>query len=338
MFLSQEGEGKRSVPVLHPDAAPTQIATQIAQAQTSQAQTPQAQTIQVMTTQAMTRIPAPIEVPAAPAEPLPAPGADRWGMVIPKMSRPAARPSEISLPEPPPKIADPAPRHLPTPDISVTSFIAPRFGSIERESSRKVPLSLGLGIGGGMVLVLAGAFFYTPAATPRQDSTPLILKAGPAVPVGPAQWIPLAQWPRHISMLRGSTGLTDFRMEFAGQINTKALGWIFRTQDSKNFYAMKLEIVNPGPAAAVVLKRFAVIDGRDQPVMQIRTTQSSRPGALYKIRTEGVGDHFTTWLGDKKIDEWTDARLHTGAAGLFSEAGESGTVPGQMAVMPLLRK
>ena len=58
-------------------------------------------------------------------------------------------------------------------------------------------------------------------------------------------------------------------------------------------------------------------------------------GGRYKIRFEAVGDHFTTWLQDRKVDEWTDARLKTGGAGVYSEGIEQSTLHGDFRVTPL---
>ena len=51
---------------------------------------------------------------------------------------------------------------------------------------------------------------------------------------------------REISILRPSLNLTDYRIEFQAQIESKAIGWVFRAKDRKNFYVAKLEIVKPG--------------------------------------------------------------------------------------------
>ena len=44
-----------------------------------------------------------------------------------------------------------------------------------------------------------------------------------------------------------------------GQIETKAIGWVFRAADPKNYYVAKIEIVKPGLEPTVALVRFAVI-------------------------------------------------------------------------------
>jgi hypothetical protein len=44
---------------------------------------------------------------------------------------------------------------------------------------------------------------------------------------------------------------------------------------------------------------------------------------MYKIQFDAVGNRFTTYVQDQKIDQWTDDRIKTGGVGFFSDAGES---------------
>jgi len=308
--------------------------------------------------------PAPVENPAldGPAETASgdrAGHADRWGMVIPKMSRPAARPSGT-----PPKTwisesqgarldaehrAQP-PRQLPASQEKAVadpvsagrgiggSFLAPQVSAIAPGLLRGVPLPMAIGASAAGVLLVAGLLLLTPQRpVGPKEPAPVVVKLGPALPAGKADWVPVAVWPRRISVVRGSTSLTDFRMEFQGQINAKAMGWVFRAQDAKNFYAMKLEMAGSGAESKVVLKRFAAIDGRDEPVTQIPLAKGFGPDAIFKVRTEGMGDKFTTWISDNKVDEWTDGRLRAGGVGLYYDPGESGTVVGKVAIYPELR-
>jgi hypothetical protein len=285
---------------------------------------------------------APIAEPAAP---------DRWEMVIPKMTRPAAtRPVKKLLSEEPaartrfldtPPATEPVSDRLPNVDgnrggSDAVDMRPPAFGSITQQPARAVSLPVMIGIA-LTILLAAGLLVFTPSKSSAVVPE-IVVEAGTALPMGPARWVPLTAWPRQVSLVRGSDKLSDFRMDLQGQIRPQPLGWIFRATDSKNFYAMKLEVVKPGPGASLVLKRFAVIAGQDQPVMQIPLALPVRPGAIYKIRTEGVGDRFTTWVMDQKIDQWSDTRLAAGGVGLYNERGAQGAWVGDIAVFPLLRK
>jgi hypothetical protein len=81
-----------------------------------------------------------------------------------------------------------------------------------------------------------------------------------------------------------------------------------------------------------------VIDGRDQPATQIPVTIAVQPGASYKVRTEAVGNRFTTWIADRQVDEWTEERLADGGVGLYNDHGEPPTVVDGLAVFPLVKK
>ena len=65
--------------------------------------------------------------------------------------------------------------------------------------------------------------------------------------------------------------------------------------------------------------------------------QTSSRFLLVKFSTDG--DHFTTWVQDQKVDDWTDARLKTGGVGLYSDRGESRNLKnGSLRVAPLVIK
>ena len=118
----------------------------------------------------------------------------------------------------------------------------------------------------------------------------------------------------------------------------KGLGWVYRAQDSKNFYVSKIELEKAGLNPKYVVAHYAVIGGVDQARTQMPLSATVPLGGHYKIRFEAVEDRFTTWLQDQKVDEWSDARLKTGGAGLYSEGVEQSTLYGDFRVTPLPRE
>jgi len=132
--------------------------------------------------------------------------------------------------------------------------------------------------------------------------------------------------------------LTDYRMEFQAQIDEKAIGWIYRASDPKNYYVNKLEIVKPGLEPTIALVRFAVINGEEQPRAQFPLSIPVRLDTLYQIRFDAVGDSFTTYVQDQKVDQWTDGRLKTGGVGLYNERDERMSLKGSVDVVPLVVK
>lgn len=208
----------------------------------------------------------------------------------------------------------------------------------------QIPMAAKIGI---VVVLLAGigvliTLSSKSGGAPPVSSSSGSVVAGSALPSGDAGWItdwgaePGVRRSRQISILRSSQTLTDYRIEMEGQIDTKAIGWIFRAADPKNYYVTKLEIVKPGLEPTIALVRFAMINGEEQVHAQLPLRMQFRRDALFKIRFDAVGNRFTTYVQDEKVDEWTDDRVKTGGAGLYSERGEAATLKGSMNVVPLV--
>jgi hypothetical protein len=190
-------------------------------------------------------------------------------------------------------------------------------------------------IAGAAVIAIGGFLLLTS----RGDAGPNVTISAPA---GSDQWItnfaPEAKLQRKVSVLRSSMGLVDYRLDFESSIGIKALGWVYRAQDSKNFYTGKIELEKAGLNPHYVIAHYAVIGGVDQPRAQAPLKITVPLGGHYKIRLEAVGNHFTTWIQDQIVDEWTDERLTVGGAGLYREGVEQSTLHGDFRVTPLKKK
>lgn len=251
----------------------------------------------------------------------------------PKIAKPK---DEVKLPAP---LA--APYSSPASDLGLPKLsLQPQTGLWGR-----LPFAAKIAIVVVMLAAVGGAIVLSSksgsATTSAVSHTPTVVE-GNALPAGDAGWItdwgadPGVRRTRQISILRSSQTYTDYRIEMEGQIETKAIGWVFRAADPKNFYVTKLEIVKPGLEPTVALVRFAVINGEEQVRAQIPLPLKVRRDTMYKIRFDAVGNHFTTYVQDEKIDEWTDDRVKTGGVGMYSERGEAATLKGGVNVVPLL--
>jgi hypothetical protein len=201
---------------------------------------------------------------------------------------------------------------------------------------------IGLVVVAGLVF---GGIYLSKQNTAPAVKAPVVVAAGTVLSSGDAGWEtdwapdpPLSKRQRRVNVMRASQSLSDYRLEFEGQIETKALGWVYRASNPKNFYVEKVEIVKPGLEPVIRLVRFAVVDGVEQPHQDVPLTVKVRPDTMYKIRFEAVGDHFTTWILDQKVDEWSDSHISTGGVGLYSEAGESLSLKGGLNLAPLVVK
>jgi hypothetical protein len=131
---------------------------------------------------------------------------------------------------------------------------------------------------------------------------------------------------KQIAIFRPSMAMTDYRFEFRGQIERKALGWIFRASDSKNYYVMKLAMIKPGANPIVALIRYAVINGKETTRTQVVLPFGVALDTLYHVRFEVKGDKFTTYIQDKLVDYWNDDRIKVGGTGFYNDNGERGQI------------
>ncbi len=277
-------------------------------------------------------------------------------MVIPKTSRPGVRPSPVPLLPLPPGRVEPVKTAAERPrrsafevphresETSETDCGFQTLGAFPRKPVQGLSAAMKLGLKMLLAMAISAVLFFTIANTTRLP-TPFAAasEAGPPLEVGLAGWIPGFATPGRsqggrVSVLRGSQKLTDFRLEFRGQIVSKAFGWVVRAKDAKNFYVMKLEIVKPIPESKGVLTRFAVIDGQEEPRVQVPLAMPLRPNAVYNIRVDALGSTLTTWFQGQQIDRWVAPQIQAGGVGLYTELGDRGTLEGPMAVSTLRAK
>jgi hypothetical protein len=226
-----------------------------------------------------------------------------------------------------------------SPSEEPADICPPTLSLIPENTWSKRSLAVKAGLAGALVLASVGILLLTLPA--HQPESPAARAKDPWVPlaIGQTGWIndfssshDPSGWLPRLSVLRGSLNLTDFRLELQGQIENKAFGWVFRARDSKNYYVTKIEVVKPGLNPTAALKRFAVIDGQEQPRAQIPLSIPVRPDTIYQIRLEARGTSFSTWVQGEKVDQWIEPELSSGGLGLYSERRERGTLIGTVAV------
>ena len=129
--------------------------------------------------------------------------------------------------------------------------------------------------------------------------------------------------PGHMALLSGSLPMADYRLEFLGQIEKKAMAWVFRAADPHNYYATKLVETNPGPAAKYFIVRYEVIGGRERLRIQLPLPVTGRAKTMFHVREEIRGAQFTTYLDGRLVDTWSDSSLARGGVGFFADPGET---------------
>ncbi|WP_031498483.1 hypothetical protein [Bryobacter aggregatus] len=128
--------------------------------------------------------------------------------------------------------------------------------------------------------------------------------------------------PRQLALYTPSLGLEDYRFEFLGAIEQKALSWVFRAADLRNYYVSRLELTRPGPIPTVELVRYAVLDGKAGPRKVIPLPFQGRMDTIYRVRLDVNGSDFVTTVQGQVVDVFTDARLARGGIGFYADAGE----------------
>ena len=129
--------------------------------------------------------------------------------------------------------------------------------------------------------------------------------------------------PGRLALLAGTETLADYRFEFLGEIDKKAVGWVFRAADARNYYATKLVASKRGPETAFFIVRYAVIDGHERLKMQLPLPLAASAKTLHRVRVEVRGTEFTTYIDGQVADTWSDASLARGGIGFFADPGEA---------------
>jgi hypothetical protein len=132
--------------------------------------------------------------------------------------------------------------------------------------------------------------------------------------------------PGPLAIYRPTQGLSDYTFEFLGQLDRKALSWVFRAQDFNNYHAQRLLITRGGPLPTVVLQTWSVIDGKPGPKRETVLPFVSQRDMLYRIRLEAKGDDFALSIQGHLVDFWSDGRLKAGGVGLFANRGQESRV------------
>ncbi len=217
-------------------------------------------------------------------------------------------------------------------DIEAPSFGSGQTGSASWMGTLKGKLAVGAA---AIVVCVAGyVIFGGKPQTPTANTTAAASdKAGPSIMVGGGGWV--EGWAgdpagthtgRQITIYRPSLKLSDYRIEFKGEIETKSLGWVFRASDPEDYYAMKLAIVTPGLAPKIALVKSLVSHGRETQVGKVPIDLNVRLDTLYTVRVDVRGPKFTTYVQGQQVDTWNDDRLQSGGVGFLNEREERGRI------------
>jgi hypothetical protein len=132
--------------------------------------------------------------------------------------------------------------------------------------------------------------------------------------------------PGGLRLLKDSLAMTDYQIEFMGEVEQKGMSWVYRAKDAKNYYAGKIVVSKPGPLPRANLVRYAVIGGAEHARVSIPLPVVARADALYKVQMNVRATDFSTVVNGAMVDSWSDSRLPAGGVGFFADAGEVATL------------
>lgn len=132
--------------------------------------------------------------------------------------------------------------------------------------------------------------------------------------------------PGPLAVFKPTTEMTDYHFQFLGEIDQKALGFAFRAVNLDNYYAVKLQVVKPGPLPLVRLVRYAVINGKEGRHMEKPLPINARPDTLYRISVDVRGSDFTVMAQGQVVDFWSDQSFPRGGVGFFCARGEKARI------------
>jgi hypothetical protein len=132
--------------------------------------------------------------------------------------------------------------------------------------------------------------------------------------------------PGPMRLWRPTLTAKDYRVQFLGQIEKKAVAWSFRASDASNYYASKIVLRRPGEVAGASLVRWAVINAHADAPVELPLPVTLQRDKPYEIAFAAAGSSFRTSIDGHMVDEWVDKRLKTGGVGLFSDQGETALI------------
>ena len=203
-------------------------------------------------------------VSTAPAAPAPAPmtldtaviapgearaaAAAQWEMVIPKMTRPPARPVVDRLPFPPSRPALAAPP-APVSEKASVEYVPPSLLQAAPEGTFLARFWRQIALAGVAVLVLAWLLWGTSGSDASRHNTPTWSHRYSSPPG------------RLLSLYEPSRGEADYSTEFTWVPDAKGAGLVLRVRDENNYYATRLTLQQSAPHLELAEEHFSVLSG-----------------------------------------------------------------------------
>lgn len=128
--------------------------------------------------------------------------------------------------------------------------------------------------------------------------------------------------PGPLALYRPSVELRDYQLQFLGLIDKKALSWVVRAADFRNYYVVKLAILKAGPLPVIGVTRYAVVNGRPDSRVDSIAHIDARSDTLYRVSLDVHGDTYVLSVQGRIAEVWSEPRLRHGGVGFFTARGE----------------
>ena len=146
---------------------------------------------------------------------------------------------------------------------------------------------------------------------------------------GAKAWAP--GWSRHpegyvqpgqLAIFEPSLKYTDYHLEFFGQIDNKSLGWTVRSKDTRNYYAMKFSVVDPGLRPIIAMVHYPVVGGKKGKPVETPLNVMVHNNKPFQVAVDVRGNRMVTSIDGQEVDTWIDDTIPAGGVGFFADAGE----------------
>ncbi|HSR09317.1 MAG TPA: hypothetical protein VLM42_19450 [Bryobacteraceae bacterium] len=260
-------------------------------------------------------------VSAAPVAPAPVISGDassaataQWEMVIPKMTRPPARPVVERLPAPPAP-ALPVPT-TPAKERASAEYVPPSLLQVAPDQPFLARYWRQIALGGVAILAL-GLLLWGNSGGGASANKPS------------AEWSHRYTSPpgRLLSLYEPSRGESDYSVEFGWVPDAKGAGLVLRVRDENNYYATRLLLQQPAPNLELAEEHFTVVGGVEGTHSR-KIISLANPAGPLQIQMDAIGSAFTLSVQGHPVDYWNDAQFNSGALGFFDESGERPEVRG----------
>jgi hypothetical protein len=270
---------------------------------------------------------------------------------------PAALGVRLQLPLGP--LAKPAKRKRGAPVIEAPPDSPPPLAERVRAVARVLPGRKALAAAAGVVLLLGAAYSFvrkptkvltgsaTKAVQPGASESPAWFRkifAGRAAVrhfddfrSGLGAWQGAEGWsktwsysestmlePGQLALYTPTLKMTDYSMEFLGQIERRSLNWVVRAEDPANYYALRIIVTRGGPTPTGVLTRYPVSAGKQgsSRTMPLPPNIALHSGTLLRVRTDVEGSQITVRLQDQVVDSFGAPTHPRGGVGFFTPKGD----------------